>query len=258
MGEERLEVEYSVVNHVAWIAMNRPQVLNALSERMFHRLRQSLDSAGDDDRARCVVITGRGKAFSAGLDIRQVASFASRSDAKMFVYGVVKPFWEAFFKCEKPLVSVVNGVAYGAGAEIALLSDIVIASTGSTFAFSGGRVGALCCVSAVIGPMMLGGRKVLEMNLTGEPITAGEAHANGLVNHVVPDGRLLTVTGSVLKKISHVSPISNSSFKRILRSTVPKSAFATAYKELLTTITSPDFRRGASAFAHKASPDFSP
>ncbi len=257
MAEESREVEYQVVDRVAWIAMNRPHILNALSERMFQGLTQCLDAASKSDKARFVVITGRGKAFSAGLDIKQVASFPSPSNAKDFVYGLVKPFWDAFLKFDKPLVSVVNGVAYGAGAEIALMSDIVIASSGSTFAFSGGRVGALCCIAAALGPLLLGGRRVVEMNLTGEPLTAGEAHTLGLVNYVVPDTRLLAVTSRVLKKLSQVSPISNSSFKRILRSTIPRSALTTAYKELLNTITSQDFRKGARAFAHKVAPDYS-
>ncbi len=256
MSEESPEVEYHVVERVAWIAMNRPQVLNALSEKMFRGLTQSLDEATKSDAARSIVITGRGKAFSAGLDIKQVANSPSHSEAKSFVYGLVKPFWDTFLKCDKPLVSVVNGVAYGAGAEIALMSDIVIASTGSTFAFSGGRVGALCCISAVVGPLLMGGRRVVEMNLTGEPLTAGEAHTLGLVNYLVPDTRLLAVTGRVLKKLSQVSPISNSSFKRILRSTIPRASLTTAYKELLNTITSPDFRKGARAFAHKTAPDY--
>ncbi len=256
MGDESPEVEYQIVERVAWIAMNRPHVLNALSETMFRGLTQGLEAAARSDVARSIVITGRGKAFSAGLDIKQVASFPSQSDAKAFVYGLVKPFWDTFLRCDKPLVSVVNGVAYGAGAEIALMSDIVIASTGSTFAFSGGRVGALCCISAAVGPLLMGGRRVVEMNLTGEPLTAVEAHTLGLVNYVVPDTRLLAVTGRVLKKLSQVSPISNSSFKRILRSTIPRASLAAAYKELLNTITSPDFRKGARAFAHKMAPDY--
>ncbi len=94
------------------------------------------------------------------------------------------------------------------------------------------------------------------MNLTGEPLTAGEAHTLGLVNHVAPDTKLLATTNRIVKKLSQVSPISNASFKRILRSTVPRSAVETAYKELLNTITSPDFRKGARAFAHKVAPDY--
>ena len=151
---------------------------------------------------------------------------------------------------------MVNGVAYGAGAEIALASDIVVASTESTFAFSGGRIGALCCISAIIGPLVGGGRRVVEMNLTGEPITAREAREIGLVNYAVPKGKLLATTRSVLEKLSHVSPISTSSFKRILWDTVSKSALDTAYEQLLRTIISPDFKKGSRAFARKQIPSY--
>jgi enoyl-CoA hydratase/3-hydroxyacyl-CoA dehydrogenase len=250
------QVEYGIKYHAAWITMNRPSVLNALSEEMFRELRKSLKAAMEDDRARSVVISGRGTAFSAGLDINQVSGFESRSKARNFVYGLVKPFWDTLFNCEKPIVSMVNGAAYGAGAEIALASDVVVASTESTFAFSGGRIGALCCVSAIIGPLVSGGRRIVEMNLTGEPITAREAREIGLVNYAVPKGKLLATTKSVLEKLSHVSPISNSSFKRILYDNVSRSALDTAYAQLLRTITSPDFKKGSKAFARRQIPNY--
>jgi len=254
--EEIPQVEYGIREHAAWITMNRPSVLNALSEEMFRGLGKSLKAAMGDDRARSVVISGRGTAFSVGLDIKQVSGFESRSKARNFVYGLVKPFWDTLFKCEKPIVSMVNGAAYGAGAEIALASDIVVASTGSTFAFSGGRVGALCCVSAIIGPLVCGGRKVVEMNLTGEPITAREAGEIGLVNYAVPKGKLLATTKDILEKLSHVSPVSNSSFKRILWDTVSESALETAYGQLLRTITSSYFKKGSEAFTRKQIPNY--
>src|SRR2546430_7393666 len=184
-------VEYTVANHIARIEMNRPEVLNALSKGMFRDLRKALDEATRDDDARVVEITGAGKAFSAGLDIREVGGFKSRAEAREFVYGLVKPFWDQLFKCEKPIISLVDGPAYGAGAEIALASDMVIASTESIFAFSGGRVGALCCISAAFGQFAMVGRKVVEMNLTGTPITADEARSHGLVNYVEENTHLL-------------------------------------------------------------------
>lgn len=256
MREEIPQVEYGIKDHAAWITMNRPSVLNALSEEMFRGLRKSLKAAMEDDRARAVVISGRGTAFSAGLDIKQVSGFESQSKARSFVYELVKPFWDTLFNCEKPIVSMVNGAAYGAGAEIALASDIVLASTESTFAFSGGRIGALCCISAVIGLLVCGGRRVVEMNLTGEPIAAEEAKEIGLVNYAVAKEKLLATTTSTLEKLSHVSPISNSSFKRILYDTVSSSALDTAYAQLLRTITSPDFKKGSRAFARKQTPNY--
>src|SRR2546426_6738434 len=189
-------VEYEIANRIARIEMNRPQVLNALSKGMFRDLRKALSIASKNGDARVVEITGAGKAFSAGLDIREVGGFKSRAEAKEFVYGLVKPFWDQLFKCEKPIISLVDGPAYGAGAEIALASDMVIASTESIFAFSGGRVGALCCMSGVIGPYLMNGRKLVEMNLSGTALAAGEARDYGLVNYSVPREEL---TGTLEK-----------------------------------------------------------
>jgi enoyl-CoA hydratase/carnithine racemase len=249
-------VEYGISNHIARIEMKRPEVLNALSKGMFRDLRKAFGLATQDDDARIVEITGAGKAFSAGLDIREVGGFKSRTEAKEFVYGLVKPFWDQLFKCEKPVIALVDGPAYGAGAEIALASDIVVASTESTFAFSGGRVGALCCMSGVIGPSLMNGRKLVEMNLAGIPLTADEAMNYGLVSHSVPREQLTPTLEKIIQEITHVSPISNSSFKRIRKTDLSRTRLETAYKELLKTITSKDFREGSSAFVAKRAPDY--
>ena len=250
------DLSYVEKDGCSWLTMNRPEVKNALSKQMFRGLAISITRASKSKSVRSVVITGAGDSFSAGLDIKQVASFASKNEARNFVYKLVKPFWDQLLRCDKPVLSVVNGPAYGAGAEIALASDIVIASSRSKFAFSGGRVGALCCVSAVIGPMLMSGRRVMEMNLTGNPLSADEAREAGLVTRVVPQGMVMDTVTRVLDDLDKVSPTSNSSFKRIWRGTIPPMALELAYRELLRTITSPDFKRGAAAFAAKETPKY--
>lgn len=249
-------VDYEITNHLARIEMNRPQVLNALSKGMFRDLRRALAFASKNSDARAIEITGRGKAFSAGLDIKEVSEFKSKIVAREFVYALVKPFWDQLFRCEKPIISVVDGPAYGAGAEIALASDIVIASKESTFAFSGGRVGALCCISGVIGPQLMNGRALVEMNLTGVPIRADEAARHGLVSHSVPQQDLVSKLGKIFQEITAVSPISNSSFKRIRKADLSKTKLDTAYRELYRTIMSRDFQEGSHAFITKRHPQY--
>jgi len=251
-----LDVDYKVTDHTAWLTMNRPEVLNALSKGMFQSLEAGLRSASKNPSVHAIVIRGGGRAFSAGLDVRQVSGFASRKEAHDFVYKLVKPFWLRFFACDKPVIAVVDGPAYGAGAEIALASDMVVASNRSTFAFSGGRVGALCCISAGFGPQTTIGRKVVELNLTGSAMSAEEARTFGLVNYVEDPSKLEDRLNKILEDIRHVSPISNASFKRIRASTFTKRVVDTAHIELLRTITSPDFRTGAEAFRQKTPPEF--
>ncbi len=236
--------------------MNRPEALNALSKGMFRELEASLRDASKDRAVSSIVIKGKGRAFSAGLDVKEVSGFASRPEAREFVYGLVRPFWKRFLECEKPILSMVDGPAYGAGAEIALASDIVAASTGSTFAFSGGRVGALCCISAAFGQFAMVGRMVVEMNLTGAPISAEEARSHGLVNYVEETAHLRERVDRILNEIRKVSSISNSSFKRIHRGLFTAHALDLAHRELFRTITSPDFVEGATAFKEKTHPEF--
>jgi enoyl-CoA hydratase / 3-hydroxyacyl-CoA dehydrogenase len=236
--------------------MNRPEALNALSKGMFRELEATLKNASKDQAVSSIVIKGEGRAFSAGLDVKEVSGFASRKEAREFVYSLVKPFWKRFLECGKPILSMVDGPAYGAGAEIALASDIVAASIGSTFAFSGGRVGALCCISAAFGQFAMTGRKVVEMNLTGTPISAEEARSSGLVNYVEETAHLRQRIDRILSEIRKVSPISNASFKRIHRGLIAKRMLDLAHRELFRTITSPDFVKGATAFKQKTHPEY--
>ena len=236
--------------------MNRPESLNALSKGMFRELETKLNDASKDRAVSFIAINGKGRAFSAGLDVKEVSGFTSRREAREFVYGLVKPFWKRFLECEKPILSMVDGPAYGAGAEIALASDMLVASTGSKFAFSGGRVGALCCISAAFGQFAMVGRKVVEMNLTGAPISADEARSHGLVNYVEEDTHLRERVDRLLTEMRNISPISNASFKRIHRSLFATRAVDLAHRELFRTITSPDFLKGATAFKEKTHPEY--
>lgn len=249
-------VVYEVLDDVAWVKMNRPNVLNALSKGMFRELKQAIQAASRDPRVYALGIRGLGRAFSAGLDVKEVSGFTSRKEAREFVYELVKPFWDYYLKCDKPILAVVDGPAYGAGSEIALAADMVIASASSKFAFSGGRVGALCCISAAFGQATVIGRKVVEMNLTGTPVTAEEARSFGLVNYVEEQDGLEDRVQKVLTEMRHVSPISNASFKRIHRTIFSARALNVAYRELFRTITSKDFEEGAAAFAQKTAANY--
>jgi enoyl-CoA hydratase / 3-hydroxyacyl-CoA dehydrogenase len=255
-GTHGENVVYEVLDDTAWVTMNRPNVLNALSKGMFKELKRAIQIAARDPKVFTVGIRGSGRAFSAGLDVREVSGFTSRKEAGEFVYDLVKPFWDYYLKCDKPILSVVDGPAYGAGAEIALAADIVIATARSNFAFSGGRVGALCCISAAFGQATMIGRKVVEMNLTGTPVNAEEAHSLGLVNYVEESDGLNDRVQKVLAEMRHVSPISNASFKRIHRTLFSTRTLNVAYRELLRTITSKDFKEGAAAFAQKKAANY--
>jgi enoyl-CoA hydratase/carnithine racemase len=102
----------------------------------------------------------------------------------------------------------------------------------------------------------MNGRKLVEMNLTGTPLSAAEATNYGLVNYSAPREELTPTLERIIREIMHVSPISNSSFKQIRKTDISKTTLDTAYRELLRTITSKDFREGSSAFAAKRAPEY--
>jgi len=102
----------------------------------------------------------------------------------------------------------------------------------------------------------MNGRKLVEMNLTGTPLNATEATNYGLVNYSVPREEVSPKLEKIIREIMHVSPVSNSSFKRLRRTDLSKTRMETAYRELLRTITSKDFREGSSAFLAKRPPEY--
>lgn len=249
-------VAYEVAQHTAWLTMNRPDVLNALSKEMFKELKEALARATKDPAVYFVGLKGAGRAFSAGLDIREVNSLSTAQQAREFVFQRVKPFWKQYFQCDKPILSMVDGPAFGAGAEIALASDIVVCSTRSTFAFSGGRVGALCCISAAFGQLTMNGRKVVEMNLTGASIDGEQAKSLGLVNYVEEPTQVNERVDKILSDMHNVSPVSNSSFKRIRRGNITDQLLQLSHQELFRAIRSPEFKKGATAFIKKEHPAY--
>jgi enoyl-CoA hydratase/carnithine racemase len=111
-------------------------------------------------------------------------------------------------------------------------------------------------MSGVIGPYLMNGRKLVEMNLSGTALAADEARDYGLVSHSVPKQELVPTLEKIIREIMRVSPISNSSFKRIRKTDLSNTKLKTAYSELLRTITSKDFREGSSAFVAKRAPEY--
>src|SRR5207245_7447967 len=110
--------------------MNLPAALKAISKDMCRELEANLRNASKDRAISSIVVKGEGRAFSAGLDAKEVSGFASRREAREFVYNLVRPFWKRFLGCEKPIISIAHGPASGAGGESGAACDLGAASAG--------------------------------------------------------------------------------------------------------------------------------
>ena len=187
-------IRYEIRSNVAWITLHRPEKLNAFAGEMRDELLQCLLSASEDDRVRCIVITGSGRAFCAGGDLDTMIEF--KSEGRDF--DAVQPFLEAgakivrlLYETGKPVIAMVNGVAAGAGCSLALACDLRVAGESARFAQSFVRVGLHPDWGGTWRlPRLVGPSRALELMWTGRIVEASEAVQIGLVNSVVADHEL--------------------------------------------------------------------
>src|ERR1700680_2966428 len=184
---------YSESDGVAGISLNRPDSFNALNETICFELQQAFREIADDDAIRAVILTGEGRAFSAGQDLRSMEP--DGADPADFVKDVLRrryaPLITGMRDLPKPIVGAINGVAAGAGMSLALATDVRIASDRSSFMQVFSRVGLVHDAgSNYFLVRLVGLPRALELAWTARRVGAAEALELGLVNRVVPDAEL--------------------------------------------------------------------
>jgi 2-(1,2-epoxy-1,2-dihydrophenyl)acetyl-CoA isomerase len=185
-----MTVGYEVSDGVAVLTLDRPDVLNSFDDQLGKELLDRFEGAAQDDDVRCIVITGAGRAFSAGEDLGALQSQYDSGEAPPLGETLVNrynPLIRAIRAAPKPVVAAVNGVAAGAGASIALACDFRIASEKAKLVLAFIKVGLVPDSGAVwFLTKMVGSAKAWELAATGDPIDATEAQRLGLVTKVVP------------------------------------------------------------------------
>jgi enoyl-CoA hydratase/3-hydroxyacyl-CoA dehydrogenase len=245
---------YQKENTLAWITLNRPKVLNALNRKLWHEIRETLDQAEKDKEIRVAIITGMGRAFCAGDDIKEVVSFKTLEEVKTFFKDFAAPTISKVIRFPKPLIAAVNGLAYGGGCELAMLCDIVVASENATFAVPEARIGAIPPVAAAIGAYLVGKLNISMMMLTGEPVTAHEAKLIGLVNKVVPSKDLKVAAEKLAKNTMHAAPSSVKIIKKLLYHQFRGEELEEAMEELINIVQQNEGKEGHRAFMEKRPP----
>jgi enoyl-CoA hydratase len=197
-------VLFEVSERIATVTLNRPDARNALSSEVLRELPRRLREANDRDDVDVIVLTGTDPAFCAGLDLKELGSTGgnlgsgSGADGRPNSDGVRGPFPMV----DKPLIGAVNGVAITGGFELALNCDFLIASEHAKFGDTHSRVGVMPGWGlTVLLPQAIGLRRAREMSFTGNFMSADEALAFGLVNHVVPHAELIAFTRRIARDI---------------------------------------------------------
>jgi len=173
---------------VALLSLNRPGKLNALSPLLLEELALSLEEVDRENDIRVIIIRGMGRAFAAGADI---SAMAKASPVEIWE-GSTRQSWKRLWATDKPIIAAVHGFAFGGGCELAMSCDLIVAGENALFAQPEIKLGIMPGaggtqrLAKAIGPY-----RAMEMILTGDPISAQEAHSAGLVNRLVPDERVL-------------------------------------------------------------------
>lgn len=183
---------------VAWCALARPP-LNLVDRTLMESLRDTFRTLAGQPALRAVVLTGQGRAFSAGLDVRLLGELDT-SSARALI-SALHDTLDAVHRTPVPAVAAVHGPCLGAGFELALACDLRVATTTATFGLPEVRVGVPAVIEAALLPPMVGSGRAAELLLTGEPIDAARALAWGLVNRVVEPGHLDAAVEDLLGQI---------------------------------------------------------
>ena len=249
-------VVYEIQDKIAVITLNRPDALNALNRDMIGNLRKAIIRFDQDDRAWVAIITGAGRAFCAGRDLKERANdnlFGRQVSAEETMYGGGLSMWPT---PSKPMIAAVNGYALAGGFAVAQVCDIRIASESAMLGITEARVG-LMAPFAIHLNKIISETAVMELVLSAEPIPAWRVLEMGFLNKVVPSERLMDEAMEMARKIIKNSPLALRAFKQLVKkgrgSSEGETAFSTArtYNELLK---SHDAVEGPQAFAEKRDP----
>jgi len=246
---------------VAWITMNRPEARNAWDPEMIHNLAKVLSDVRQDEEVRAVVITGAGKAFSAGGDVKVQKQFLDQAlAARLERATVVQQIPMHIAGMEKPVIAAVNGVAVGAACDMALACDIRIASENASFGEVFIRRGLIPDTGSMFFlPRLVGLAKAKELIFSGDIIDAREAERIGLVNKVVPADKLEIETMELARRLASGPTKAIGLAKKVINKSLAtdlETSLDYALHALTVCYYSEDHAEATRAFAEKREPLF--
>ena len=256
MSDDELLIEHPT-DRVLLLRLNRPRRRNALTVSLVKSLAARLAAAASDDAVGVVIVAGDEKAFSAGADIHEMVERgidAILDDARLAA-------WRSIGTFPKPLIAAVRGVAFGAGNELVMQADLVVAGEGARFGQPEVRIGGLAGDGGTQRlPRLIGRQRATRMLLTGEPVTAAQALDMGLACEVVPDAEVDAAAVALGVRIARHAPLSLAATKALISATDRcglEEGLRIEREALLRVFRSEDRVEGMRAFADKRSPSWS-
>jgi enoyl-CoA hydratase len=257
MGDNFLK--YSESNGIISITFNRPNALNALGHQLLDELEAIMRQIEDNERIRVGIITGNDKVFCVGADIKEMNQFRNALEAEAYSLKTQKVI-NLFETIPKPFIAAISGAAIGGGCELALACDLRIASENAFFGQPEINLGILPGAGGTQRlPRTVGLTKANEMLFTGRNINANEAFRIGLVNEVVPNGRVLEAAKKMAQEISEKPAMAVSTTKICIKEGLQMNLYQALAYELRCVqflFDTEDRREGMRAFIEKRKPVF--
>jgi enoyl-CoA hydratase/carnithine racemase len=259
---ETLRVERE--EHLTWLVLDRPAALNALDDRMVEELRRFFRELADDAQTRVVVVRGEGRAFCAGLDLKQSQPSGGRAAVTQALRSQrrISEIVMLMRRAPQPIIAAVHGAACGGGFAIALAADVRVAGESARMNAAFIRLGLSACdvgVSYFL-PRLVGASVASELLLTGDFIDARRALSTGLVSRVVPDDRLADAARELAGAMLRNSPLGLRLTKECLRVSLDaaslEAVIAMEDRNQVLAVQTQDFREGVAAFLQKRDPQF--
>ena len=256
--QESIRVENT--KGVATITLNRPEVFNSFNREMALRLQNELDKAANSVEIRAIVLIGDGKAFCAGQDLKEVTSPDLNPGFKKILEEHYNPIITRIRAIEKPVVAAVNGVAAGAGANIALACDIVVASDRASFIQAFSKIGLVPdSAGTFFLPRLIGFQKASALMMLGDKVTAEQAEKLGMVYKVIPSDIFNEEVNALAQNIAQMPTKALGMTKRLLNESFVNNLdqqLAMESKLQIEAAQSNDYAEGVAAFVEKRRPNF--
>lgn len=241
---------------VALVRLNRPDRLNALNMAVRESLASHFTELASDDAVRCVVVTGDEKAFAAGADVAELAERTPTDEA----FAKSRAAWGAIERYRRPVIAAVNGFALGGGCELAMHCDIVIAGEGAKLGQPEVKLGIMPGAGGTQRFVRAAGKfAAMRWLLTGDLLSAADAHRLGLVSEVVPDGQVLSHALEIATRIAALPPLAVAAIKEtvLLGADLPLDAALRLEGQSFQMLFATDDRtEGMRAFLERRKPDF--
>ncbi|WP_252503127.1 enoyl-CoA hydratase/isomerase family protein [Sporosarcina sp. Marseille-Q4943] len=248
-------------NQVAWVYLNRPNDMNAISKEILEGLKEAILTVEADEEIRVVVLTGRGKAFCAGADLKEMMrELENRQLGQTSLLDDADSTFGSLTKMSKPLIAALNGITLAGGLELAMSADIVVASEKAKIGDAHANFGVLPGAggSAKL-PRIIGVNRAKYLLFTGDFISAHQMKEYGLVHEVVDPEVLESTVQAIAEKIAEKSPLVLKKMKQLVRDGLEQPLELALKQELLSLkahTQSYDMIEGLNAFVEKRKPEF--